>query len=320
MKPKLNAPFGTRIVKLRGPLRWGLLLPLVALLTSGCATIEKMAMTKMADALAAGGTTFTSDDDPDLVGEALPFSLKLMETLLEQVPTHEGLLYATASGFTQYSYAYVQQEADELEDDDLDAAYALRQRARRLYLRARNYGLRGLEAAHPGFADDLRTDPDMAVAVAQEKDVPLLFWTASGWAAAIAISKDDMELIGDLPIIEALIDRAYELDADYDSGALDSFLITYEMTRLDHPDPPEVRARRHYARAVKLSGGHQAAPHLALAEAVSVVNQDRSEFERLLHRALMVNPDARPEWRLANLIYQSRARWLLDRIDRYFLE
>ena len=317
----MNVTFGTWIVELGGPLRWVLLLTLMALLTGGCASIEKMAMTKMADALAAGGTTFTSDDDPDLVGEALPFSLKLMETLLEQVPNHEGLLYATASGFTQYGYAYVQQEADQLEDDDLDAAYSLRQRARRLYLRARNYGLRGLEAAHPGFADELRTDPDVAVAVAQEKDIPLLLWTASGWALAIAVSKDDMALIGDLPIIDALIDRAYELDADYDSGALDGFLITYEMTpgRFDHPDPPEVRARRHYLRAVRLSGGHQAAPHLALAEAVSVPNQDRPEFERLVYRALRVNPDVRPEWRLANLIYQRRARWLLDRIDRYFL-
>src|SRR5436190_14859686 len=102
-----------------------------------------MAVNKLGDALAAGGTTFASDDDPELVKAAVPFSLKLMESLLEENPHHKGLLFATASGFTQYAYAFVQQEADESEDTDVKAASELKARARRLYLRARNYGLRG---------------------------------------------------------------------------------------------------------------------------------------------------------------------------------
>jgi len=44
---------------------------------------------------------FASDDDPELVREAVPFSLKLIESLLEQSPQHRGLLYAASSGFTQ---------------------------------------------------------------------------------------------------------------------------------------------------------------------------------------------------------------------------
>ena len=41
---------------------------------------------------------------------------------------------------------------------------------------------------------------------------------------------------------------------------------------------------------------------------------------RRLRRALEVDPDARPEWRLSNLIYQRRARWLLERTDRLILD
>lgn len=44
----------------------------------GC-SMKKIAVNKLGDSLASGGDTFASDDDPDLVGEALPFSLKLME-------------------------------------------------------------------------------------------------------------------------------------------------------------------------------------------------------------------------------------------------
>ena len=109
----------------------------------GC-SIKKLAVNKVGDALSEGGSTFASDDDPELIEAALPFSLKLMESLLAASPRHEGLLEALTSGFTQYAYAFVQQKAEELEDYDLDAATIQRDRTRRLYLRARNYGLRGL--------------------------------------------------------------------------------------------------------------------------------------------------------------------------------
>jgi hypothetical protein len=62
-----------------------------AMLLCGC-SIKRMAVNKLGDALAAGGTTFASDDDPELVKAAVPFSLKLMESLLAESPNHLGLL------------------------------------------------------------------------------------------------------------------------------------------------------------------------------------------------------------------------------------
>ena len=112
-------------------------LALALILAPGC-SLKQMAVNKVGDALAGGGSTFSSDDDPELIRAAVPFSLKLMESLLAESPRHQGLLFATASGFTQYAYAFVQQDADEMEDKDLAASTDLRNRARRLYLRARN--------------------------------------------------------------------------------------------------------------------------------------------------------------------------------------
>src|SRR6185369_1708316 len=124
-----------------------LLLSLALSCAGGC-SIRRYAINKAADALAASGSTFASDDDPDLVKAATPFSLKLMESLLAESPRHSGLLLATASGFTQYAYAFVHEDADELEETNFAAATAMHARARRLYLRARDYGLRGLDVAH----------------------------------------------------------------------------------------------------------------------------------------------------------------------------
>lgn len=301
-------------------MRAGLLIPLLAaVLGSGC-SIQRFAANRVGDALAGSGTTFSSDDDPELIREAVPFSLKLMESVLAETPRHRGLLLATTSGFTQYAYAFVQQDADELETRDVAAANALRGRARRLYLRARDYGLRGLELNHRGFAEALRNDPKAAVRVATKRDVPLLFWTGASWGAAISVSKNQPELVADVPMVEAMIDRALELDEGFEHGAIHGFLISYEMARKAVPGDAAERARKHFERAVELSGGQLASPLVAYAEQVCVQKQNRAEFESLLKQALAINADAKPEWRLENLIIQRRARWLLSRADELFVE
>ncbi len=259
--------------------------------------------------------------DPDWMASAmdLPFALKLMEGLLDQVPQHRGLLFATSSGFTQYSYVWVQQPADEVEQQDVERAKIMRLRARKLYLRARDYGIRGLEVKHRGFGAELRRDPKAAVRVARKKDVPLLYWTAASWGAAISVSKDDPELVADQPIVEALINRSLQLDAEFDHGAIHGFLISYESARQGAKGDFAVRSRQHFERQVELTEGSLASPFVALAEAVSVSKQERSEFESLLKRALAIDPNTKPEWRLNNVVMQRRARWLLSREDDLFL-
>ncbi len=305
----------------QGLLRFSLAFLLVLALTviSGC-SVKKFAINKLGDSLASGGTNFASDDDPDLVGEALPFSLKLMEGLLAESPRHRGLLFAASSGFTQYAYVFVQQPAEQVEDRDLGKADALRARARRLYLRARNYGLRGLETRFPGLEMQLRKNPKTALRKTTVRDVPMLYWTATSWGAAIALSKDNPEMVADQLIVEALIDRAFELDPDYDFGAIHNFLITYESVRVGASKDSASRSRKHFERAVELTSGQSASPYVAFAEAVSVGNQDREEFESLLSKALAVDPDARPEWRLSNIIMRRRARWLRSREDELFVK
>src|SRR6266849_1812601 len=292
---------------------------ILAFALTGC-SVRRFAINKLGDSLANSGTTFASDNDPEFVGQAVPFSLKLMEGLLAESPKHRGLLFAAASGFTQYSYVYVQQPAEEIESADIEKSAALRARARNLYLRARDYGLRGLEAKHRGFTVALHENPKSGVRVARAADVPLLYWTAVSWGAALSLSKDQPELVAEQPQIESLIDRAYQLDAEYEHGVIEQFLISYESARHGVKGDFAVRCKEHFDRAVQLSTGQLASPFVAYAESVSIQKQNRTEFDSLLKKALEVDPDARPEWRLSNLIMQRRARWLLSRQDELFLE
>ncbi len=273
----------------------------MAIAMNGC-SVRKFAINKLGDSLANSGTTFASDNDPEFVGQAIPFSLKLIEGLLAESPKHRGLLFAATSGYTQYSYVYIQEPAEELEAEDVTKSGVLGERARNLYLRARDFGLRG------------------AVRAARAEEVPLLYWTAVAWGAAIALSKDHPELVAEQPQVEALIDRAYQLNPDYDHGVIDQFLISYESARQGAKGDFAARSKEHFDRAVSLSNGQLASPYVAYAETVSVQKQNAAEFESLLKQALALNPDSRPEWRLSNIIMQRRARWLLSRESDLFLE
>ncbi len=314
----LGSRWGLDNVNTRVRIRQWTTVGVALLLGTGC-SVRKLAVNKLGDALAAGGTTFSSDDDPELVKAAVPFSLKLMESLLEETPKHKGLLTAAASGFTQYAFAFVHQDADELQETDMAAAKPYRDRARRLYLRARDYGLRGLELKRPGFRAQLREHPNAAVKGCRRDEAGLLYWTAVSWAAAISISKDDPNLVADIALIEAMIDRALELDEEFGQGAIHSFLITYEMARQGNGEKAVERATKHFERAMELSGGKQAGPLVSYAEAVCIPQEDRAGFEKLLTRALAVDVQASRENRLVNLVMQRRAIWLLARLDKYFL-
>ena len=123
-------------------------------------------------------------------------------------------------GFVLYSYAYVDYEAEVAEEENLDRARALRTRARKLYLRAFRYGLRGLERSYPGFGDSLLRDPKAAVASIEEKkknrDLPFLYWSAAALGLAISVSRNDAQMLARLPEVDALLDRALEIDESWE--------------------------------------------------------------------------------------------------------
>ena len=297
---------------------WKLLVVFVCLLGLS-STSCSLVINKVGDALASGNSVYATDDDPDLVWEAVPFGLKTIEGLLTKSPRNKNLLLAATSGFTQYAYGHLQQDADFIEATDLTAATALRTRARKLYLRALEYGLRGLEVDVPNFRAELRKDPKAAAGKLEKAQVPLVYWTGNAWGAAISISKDDAELTADQSLVEALMRRALALDEEYERGSIHDFFIAWEGGRASVGGSLEL-ARKHLERARELSKGTRVSPLVSFAETISVSMQNRKEFQSLLEEALVFDANKAPESRVANLIAQRRARWLLGRAAELFVE
>jgi predicted anti-sigma-YlaC factor YlaD len=281
-------------------------------------SIKKFATKSVANSLTSGPDVYTTDNDPELVREAIPFGLKTIESLLATLPEHEGLLLSACRGFTQYGVGFVAADGDLLPPERFEEKEAIRERALKLCLRARDYGLRGLELEHPDLRARLQFNP----AVAQEieiKQLPMLFWTAAAWGSAISLGKEHPDLMADVSVVRALFARGLELNESYEAGMFHEAMITLEALPAAMGGSLE-RARRHYTRARELSKDGRASVFVTLAENVSIQTQNRAEFQQLLDQALAVDPNRDSLQRLPTLVAQRKARGLLLRANDLFLD
>ena len=74
-----------------------------ALLVVLACSPKRYALNQVADALSdtGEGSAFARDDDPELVRDAVPFALKMMESLSDALDDHAGLRLGMARGFTK---------------------------------------------------------------------------------------------------------------------------------------------------------------------------------------------------------------------------
>lgn len=135
----------------------------------------------MANALSSTASAFSRDNDPEFVRLAAPSTLKMVEMLLDDNPSHPGLLMTACSGFTQYAYGFLQVEGEMLEPPTGAPAQELRARGSAMYARARDYCGRALEVRHSQARDTLARTPGPLLASAVRADVPALYWTAVAW-------------------------------------------------------------------------------------------------------------------------------------------
>jgi predicted anti-sigma-YlaC factor YlaD len=294
---------------------------LALLVLSGC-SINRAATRVLADALTGTGnsTVFTGDEDPQLVGDALPFAIKMYEALLNEAPDHRGLIITTGSLFVMYANAFVQGPVEFLPSIRYEERQAARQRARKLYLRGIAILMGGIEGRYPGFTEASVEGGDLApfLTKMEKAEVPLLYWSAAGILSAFSLDPFDFSLGKEVPDCMAYIDRAYELDPGFNSGALDDF---YVLAYASLPpamggDPSQVET--HFQRALEKSGGKLAGPYVSYAQAVALPAQNYDAFRSCLQAAIRIDVDADPQNRLVNIISQKKARELLNRAGDYF--
>ena len=286
-------------------------------------SINRMAINAVSNALTGTGSAdvFTSDPDPELVGAAMPFAIKMYETLLSQNPNHQGLLLTTGSLFIMYANAFVQGPAEMLDpvfyfEERIEAM----DRAKSLYLRGKNILISALEKRYAGFSTATLYDGSLQAILGRTRkdDVPLLFWTVVGGLAAYSIDIFDFDLGARIPDWAAMLARAYELYPDFNGGAINEFYILFYASMPENMGGDLAKARIHFQRALEKSNFLSAGAYVSYAMVIARPAQDYETFRENLLKALAIDPDENPSTRLVNILAQRRARFLLENAHEFF--
>jgi predicted anti-sigma-YlaC factor YlaD len=294
------------------PFSAGLVALILMFTLAGCSP-RQMVIGSLADSLASQGQAV--ENDLDLVRDASPFYLKLSESVLREQPGHAALAESVAAGFTQYAYAFVAFEADRIEPADARAAERLRARAAKLYQRAQRHALTALDLNHPGMLAALRGEATKPLPALKPEQVGLAYWTAAAWGGWISLSKDNPDVVADLPLAVRLAHLAWQTDPNWGQGTLTGLLATFESSRAGGQP---AQALDWFDQAIAQSQGRSAGALLGKAEGYALPAENRAMFEQLLNQALAIREAPDSALSLPNEVMRRRAAWLLENVDDLF--
>ena len=128
----------------------------------------------------------------------------------------------------------------------------------------------------------------------------------------ISLSKDNPDIVADLPLAIRLARIAWEKLPEYGDGSLASLMGTFEIAR---PGGSRQQAVAYFDQAIAASNGRSAGAYVSKAEGIALPAGDRPAFEALLKQALTASTARRA---LENDLMRERAQWLLDAADDLF--
>ncbi|MDR1802747.1 MAG: fibronectin type III domain-containing protein [Treponema sp.] len=248
-------------------------------------------------------------------------TIKHYETLLSQNPDNEGLLLTIGSLLIIYANAFVEWPAEMLDPIDYYyERYEASERAKKLYLRGTAYLKTALEKKFPGFSAATVESGSLESILkkCRRENVPLLYWNVAGEIAAYNLDIFDFELGYQIPKWDAMIARAYELDPDFDNGAIDELYIMYYAMLPENLGGDKDKAEIHFKRALEKSNYLSAGPYVSYVKFICIGANDYDAFRENLEKALAINPDANPSSWFLNDLSQKKARYLLDTAHEYF--
>ncbi len=312
-----------------------ILLTLVVFLFSSCQT---MVLNAVGDSLSGANkkgvpskvtsendmmSVLTGEEDPILMGDFFPTALKLYEVMLAQNPEHQGLASMTGSLYVMYANVFVQSEADMLEVQEYELQAKELQRAKLHYLRGRDYVFQAFDGRYEGFSTALLSGDEKQFTEALEQltysDVNAAYWLGAGWLGAFSVDPLDTSLLRTLSGAVALLEKATELDPIYSDGAIWDILTAFYASAPAEFGGSIERAYFTSEQAFAVSKGNTPGPYITYATSFCIPDQDLEGFEDNLKKALAINPDDNPATRLATIISQQRAQWLLDHVEDYFI-
>jgi hypothetical protein len=299
-----------------------------ALLSSACVSLggcnlNKFAADQTASVIAEAAPALDAFWDYEVAGIGTPGAIMQLEAMLSVSPNNEVLALNLAKAYLGYSIGWVENDFEvAYAAADFDKADRLRQRARLLYLRARNLALRSMRNRDKGVDEAIKGGADKVAAYLKEhytdaEDVGPVAWAGLAWGAAINMSLDQPDLIADLPIAKEFVRRAVELDGMYFNAAGYLFLGSMEAAFPPALGGDPEKGKVFFEKALELTKRKNHMIHINYARIYAVNTQNRELYVSLLNE-IINSGDQGNHVRLNNKIARVRAERYLTQTDELF--
>jgi hypothetical protein len=251
--------------------------------------------------------------DYELARAASSAAMMQFEGMHKLAPDNEDALFLLMRGWAGYGYAFATDDYDlaNIAGDEEKAEYHKR-RAKLAFDRAVSYGLELIGKRSDGFSAN-KKNADMIKKwlkdnYKEQSDAENLFWLGSAWLARVNLLKDEPELVAELFIGVAMLERSREIYPEYLAYGATSTLGAYHarspMAELDE-------AKKLLDEALEKTQRKALGVHVNYAKYACSKN-DQALYEKMLNEAVSVE-DPDPNLRLQNTIAKRRAKRLLSK-------
>jgi hypothetical protein len=246
------------------------------------------------------------ESDMKIAETSILSNLKLLDGLLKSTPENEQYLLLASQGYAGYALGFVEDEEP--------------QRAKELYLRAKNYAQKILfekKSLQKGF-DGSVEDFQNALNQSSSDDVPAIFWTALSWGSYAYLDLTNPDAIASLPKIEAMMKFVVEKDSAYYFSGANFFLGALYGSRPAMLGGDMNKSKQYFETALRINGGKFFLTQVYYAKYYCVQTQNQELFEQLLSTVENASLDIFPEQKLTNAIAKKKAKLLRKKINDLF--
>jgi hypothetical protein len=278
-----------------------LFIALLLLTVAACGSFVSSAKKEFARDLSE---TILSYDDPETIRQAVPAYLILVSSMIKGDKDNVDLLVSGSRLYGAYTSAFV---------DEKDRKIALAKKSFEYAGRAVCLKMKEVCGA--------RTMPyneyEQILKKITKDDASVLFSYGAAWAGLVQANRSNWNAVAELPKVKATINRVLELDETISNGDAHLYMGVMESLLPPTMGGKTEQAKKHFERALELSGRTNLMAMLLYAEKYARLIFDRELHDKLLNE--LIGADiSKSDMALIDVIAKTKAKKLLAGADDYF--
>ena len=263
-------------------------------------SVDRLVIRQVGGVLDYGVLALYEETDLKLAEQSLASNIKLLEGLIKGDPENEHLLLLTAQALSGYALGFAEDEEPE--------------RAKRFYLRARDYGLRVLRQDRTFQENEKSNLDDFTLAINQldMEYLPAIFWTAFSWAGWANLSIDNPRALIELPKVQVMMQRVLDLDETFFHASAHLFFGSIWGTKPPMLGGDLQKAKGHFDRNIEITEGKFLISYVYYARYYAAKVLDETLLDEFITKIEDTPAEVLPGFQFLNTIAKKKVKYLKE--------